>query len=234
MGGGLLRRTSGGEPRPRSSEVRYREWVYTSGPAEYLSIPDPELNGPPFFSVVRGRHSRRPLGPLSDTDLGALLWYTGKTWERNSPSETRWEHRGVPSAGGRHPIDMLVAGRACAPEALFRYDPLGHSLILLPCCGSSELAGLLDEAASAARTRAGTMLFFAAQVGRTRARYQNPGTLIWRDAGALTASVALVAEAIGAACTPLGITGEPYVSRLLSSGRYVTGVGGCVVGPGEG
>jgi len=223
----------GAEPRPRAAGLPYREWDYPSGPPEYLNIPDLELSGPAFFNIVRSRRSRPPSAPLSDASLGTLLWYTGKTWERTPPSEGRWEHRGAPSAGGRHPIDIFVASRTGAPGALYRYDPLGHSLVLLPF-PTCEVADLLNSAGAAARTHAGTVLFFAAQVGRTRARYENPETLIWRDAGALTATVALVAEAIGAACTPLGMTGEPYISRLLSSGGEVTGVGGCVVGTAQG
>lgn len=220
----------GREPRPRAVDLPYREWAYPAGPVEYLDIPATEPTTPPFFQVVRSRRSRAPSAPLGEHPLGILLWYTGKAWETRTSSEGRWEHRGVPSAGGRHPIDILVAGRAQAPEALFRYDPMGHSLVLLLDTNSADLNALLSEAAAAGRTRGGTILLFAAQVGRTQARYQNPESLIWRDAGALSASIALVAEAIGAACTPLGITGEPYISRLLASGSDVTGVGGCVVG----
>jgi SagB-type dehydrogenase family enzyme len=178
--------------------------------------------------VLRSRRSRQAAGPLPDIALGTLLWHTSKTWESSGALE-RWEHRGVPSAGGCHPIDILVTNRSGRPGELFRYDPIAHGLTEVPHSGDSELRDLVAEMRGATGSE-GTLLLYGAHIARTTSKYANAESLIWRDAGVLIGIMALVAEALGVHCTPLGPTGEPYLSRLLQSAGQVVGVGGCSIG----
>jgi SagB-type dehydrogenase family enzyme len=226
MGGRIL--TAINIPRPRPAERAYSEFAYPSGPIEYIPVPRRRVAGPGFFGVLRSRRSRRAAGPLNDVALGTLLWHTSKTWESKG-TLVRWEHRGVPSAGGCHPIDILITNRSGRPGELFWYDPIAHGLIEIPHSDGGELGELIAEMGGAAG-REGTLLLYGAQSARTTSKYVNAESLIWRDAGVLTGVMTLVAEALGAHCTPLGPTGEPYVSRLVRSGGQVVGVGGCSVG----
>lgn len=74
-----------------------------------------------------------------------------------------------------------------------------------------------------------TRLLLVAELGKTAAKYQHGESLIWRDAGALLAVMAVVAEALDCVLCPLGITGEPWASRLAPPG-VLTGVGLVLVG----
>ncbi len=89
---------------------------------------------------------------------------------------------------------------------------------------------LRDVAVTAAGGKGGVILWFAAQFARTRAFYEQADSLVWRDAGALVATVALLAETLDLACCPLGVTGEPLLSQVLGSDDAVVGAGGCMIG----
>jgi hypothetical protein len=76
----------------------------------------------------------------------------------------------------------------------------------------------------------GTVIWLLAQPARTARKYRHPESLIWRDAGILIGTIALVAEALGVACTPLGPTGEPWLSRALGAQGCLAGLGGVLLG----
>src|SRR5690606_23954914 len=104
----VLMELDSGSPRPRPSEQIYAEWRYDVLAVEYLPSPDAPPD-PGFFPVLERRRSSRRFGALSQDDLAALLWYAAKTQESAAPGGVRWEHRAAPSAGGRHPIDIIVS-----------------------------------------------------------------------------------------------------------------------------
>lgn len=218
-----------GCPRPRSMERRYLEWHYDVRSVEYLPVPDERVD-PGFFAVVDRRRSSREFGPLAQSDLATLLWYTAKTREREPSESSRWEHRPTPSAGGRHPIDLLVSNWPAGSETFYVYDPVGHALCAIHLPDSSARQRLVEDAVEVIGGRDGVILWHAAQFARTTSKYEHGETLVWRDAGGLVAVTALVSEALALACCPLGITGEPYLSTALGAGEAVVGVGGCVVG----
>jgi hypothetical protein len=80
-----------------------------------------------------------------------------------------------------------------------------------------------DASASAARRAAeqllpignGVLLALVAEPGKTRVKYANPESLIWRDAGVVLGYMSIVAEALHLAFCPLGITGHQYVKDLV-------------------
>jgi len=74
------------------------------------------------------------------------------------------------------------------------------------------------------------MLWFAAQFDRTLSRYNNGESLVWRDSGALAATIALVAECLHLSSCAIGITGEPFISQILDSKGALVGVGGLLIG----
>jgi SagB-type dehydrogenase family enzyme len=218
-----------GPPRLRRVAIRYTEWEYAVTSVDYLPLPDVP-GSPEFFRVLEGRRSFRCFGPLSRGDLSALLWFTGKTLESAPPGSPRWEHRHVPSAGGRHPIDLLVLDRTLGPDTLQWYDPCAHALCTLQVRDRGALHRLRNSADHVLQGQDGVVIWHAAQFARTTSRYADGESLVWRDAGALVAVTTLVAEALGIVCCPLGTTGEPHLSGALGAERIVQGVGGCVVG----
>ena len=86
-----------------------------------------------------------------------------------------------------------------------------------------SMAAVVDQSDDA------TLLLFAAKPERTFAKYDSACSLVWRDAGVLLGYLSIAAESIGLNFVPLGINGEPFVSRLVDQAGLV-GVGGAFVG----
>src|SRR4051812_37503992 len=95
-------------PKPRNAPLPYTEVVYARK-ADIL-LPKPSWPQAGFFRVLGGRRSRLPVGPPSISQLATVLWFSGKEYERYGKpgAPDYWEHRAVPSAGGCHPIDIIV------------------------------------------------------------------------------------------------------------------------------
>ena len=74
-----------------------------------------------------------------------------------------------------------------------------------------------------------TLFLFAAEPGMTAAKYGDPLSLVWRDAGVLLGYLAAAAESIDLRLCPLGVTGDPWVRRLVDQAG-LAGVGTALVG----
>lgn len=243
-----------GEPSPRRPLAAYDAFAYAAGAR--VRLPPVATPRARFADVLEWRRTRRAFGPLDAEALSALLWFTARTLETDAsaPAGSRgvWEHRVTPSAGGRHPIDVWVSrAKSDWPSAegnfaayargdagrrtLWCYDPVCHALVAMKpadVAAQAELDSLPARVLEDGRgVENATVLWHAAQFGRTEAAYINPDTLVWRDAGCLVATTALVAAGLRLACCPLGATGEPYISRVAgATAGQVRGVGGCVIG----
>lgn len=238
-----------GEPCPRRVPSAAEEFAYSTG--ERLRLPAVQHVPVDLWTTLSHRRSHREFATLDLVALSALLWYTNRIIEQSPEvsalGRRAWEHRVTPSAGGRHPIDVWV----CSPSggwpstrlarvsghhrSIWLYDAQSHALLELVY--KDYDAALALEALPAQALEGGrgldlaTVMWHVAQVGRTKAAYENPESLIWRDAGCLVAMTALVATGLGLACCPLGPTGEPFVSRVIgASPSQLRGVGGCIVG----
>ncbi len=217
-------------PVPRQTELSCEPIQITTNGCRYLPKPDPTPSVG-FDTVVLGRRTRRRFDTLRDDDLSRVLWYAAKIREsRPESSGFTWSHRGAPSAGGRHPIDLVLLDIANPTQEPERYDPVGHSLQKLKLANPASLQGFLEHASETVRTDRGTCICFVADTARTLSKYENGESLIWRDAGCLLATMHLIAEWCGLNFTALGPTGEPFVSEAFSQGNRVCGVGGCVLG----
>lgn len=214
-------------PTPRKSELRHFEFPYKIIGKKYLPKPTVPCDIP-FFQVLLSRRSRRNLGYLTDNILSELLWYSAKTLSlQKQENGYLWQHKPSPSAGGRHPIDLLLFSRKTSKVRL--YDSLAHSLCEIRV-ESSLLKDFIEFINEILQVGEATIIMFAAQFDRTLSKYEYGESLVWRDAGALLATISLVAEALGLHSCALGVTGEPLLSELLRSNDQVVGVGGCLVG----
>jgi SagB-type dehydrogenase family enzyme len=217
-------------PFPREIEIPYLEFPYVIEDISYLPEPDP-LPDIPFQAVLASRQSRRTFNPLVQDDLNSLLWHSARALAVSSPSQsTRWQHRPTPSAGGRHPIDILIFDEQNQPRSVHLYQPEAHALAKLKDLDISSMERLfvaVDEVVAPEQAR---ILWFGAQFERTLSKYENGESLVWRDAGALLATLSFVAECLSLNCCAIGITGEPFISGLLGKNSNVVGVGGLLVG----
>lgn len=224
-----MKRTDLFSPVPRGRELPYADFSYSIEEKSYLPEPDP-LPSVTFASVLASRESRRCFKPLSLNDLNCLLHYSARALVVASPKQSpRWQHRPTPSAGGRHPVDLLVIHLQDSSPIVHLYQPEPHALAKLKVANTSleKLCKLVNEVVSQEEA---TILWFGAQFDRTLSKYENGESLVWRDVGALLATISLVAECLGLNSCGLGITGEPFISELLASNGQVIGVGGLLVG----
>lgn len=215
------------DPTPRMHPAIYQPFVWPEGNTTQLSPRNNTLNIN-LVELMEQRQSRRDFNnPIDDTQLGDFLWLACRNRSsRPSPFGPDQESRVYPSAGAMHPVHILIA-RDIGPWK--HYDPVAHTLVDLPKS---------DDSASAVRRVAndlidvghGVLLGLVAEPGKTASKYESHETLVWRDAGVVLGYMSVVAEALGLAFCPLGITGQPYLSDCISPRITFQEVGIAVVG----
>ena len=217
-----------GNPEIRLSPKSFEKFVYRTDRQIFLPPPSqlPKCN---FFSTISERRSRRKFLKLSTAELSNVLWFTCKTFEANQ-AEAAWQHRCTPSAGGIHPIDVLISTPAERRRNIYIYEPFSHSLRLVSGIKVRPLQRLLSQVNEIVPVGDGTLIWFVAQFQKTLSRYKHGESLVWRDSGALLANLCIVSEAFSLNCCAIGATGNPHIQNIFNEPEKLRGVGGCVIG----
>jgi SagB-type dehydrogenase family enzyme len=213
------------DPRPKDAITPYEPISWPVGAVLDLAEPADIMQS--FCDVVVARRSNRTFGPLTLVDLSALLWYSCRqVAQRPSGLGFDLSLRLAPSGGAIHPIHVL----ACSYEqnTWQRYDPVLHQLIEAPR-GLLSPQSAMAEVSPALSIQKGTILWLAAEIGKTASKYENIESVIWRDAGALLAHLGLAASSLGLNFCPLGITGAKW-GAALDEKKLICGVGVALVG----
>lgn len=167
-----------------------------------------------FFDVLDERRSC--VGkPLCVDQLSSVLWHSTRLRNRRlGRFGIGQESRSAPSAGGLHPIRLLILPLEQGDGAL--YDD--HADALIAINPEAKMANR-DSIIAIFGDACGVTIQFAADRDLVAACYDNPISLIWRDAGALTATICLVATALKLAVSPVGRLGTGIVEAAgLPSG----------------
>ncbi len=151
---------------------------------------------------------RAPLREL----VNALAWATGSRALREGDVFLR-TRRPSPSAGALHPIETVLVDWRGSPRAL-RYDALSHRLQLLAVAHPDGLRAFATHCAELLPEAHGTALVFIGHMSRVAAAYEDPASLLWRDAGALLQTLFLTATAYRLAFCPLGILGQEVLQAI--------------------
>lgn len=214
------------DPKPRAQGAREAQVLSL---VELSPLP-PMIDTPSadFLEVLSQRRSTIG-GTPALARLASLLWHSTQLRDRSFDGRFgQWESRPAPSAGGIHPIRLLVL--PLEPRAVAGvYDDAGHAL---GRCGLDPAQAVsLNRASVISLTgaRFGTTLQLFASPDRGAACYENYGTLLWRDAGALIATICFTAEALGLSAVPIGRLGTEIVRAFGLSDGFV-GLGGVHVG----
>lgn len=219
-----------GDPLPRPSPARYEPTEWDVGQVCPLP-PCKQGLSLTFEEVLDARVSQRQFSLMNDQQLGDFLWHACRTRGVGASNlGFDLEHRASPSAGAIHPIHIVLKRPGCAEWWL--YQPKAHALLELKHA-ASKLAGLYEHSLKVLEGVDAVRILFLAEPGKTLGKYQDGCSLIWRDAGALLAVMALTATAQGQNFCPLGITGEPWASTLANQGK-LTGVGLALLGTATG
>lgn len=184
-----------------------------------------------FDEISKIRKSSRIFRPITMEKLGSILWYSAKVkstfLQKNGYILT---HRGTPSAGARHPIDIIILNSNFLLENNFYYyNPFEHSLNQV-VSSSDDIKLFIDHINQVVEINNATIIWFVAHVNRTATKYENAQSLIWRDAGALINNIQMTCTAIGINSCPIGSLGEPFISSFFNNTEGVFGAGGLLIG----
>lgn len=163
---------------------------------------------------------------MGEADLASLLRLGTMLRSRRLDGRFgEWESRAAPSAGGLHAIALLVLPMESGPTGI--YDDARHRLLAPP---DPARALVLNRASVAALcgARAGTTIQLLADGPRYAACYEDHCSLMWRDAGALVAILALVSTALDLNSVILGREGKD-IAQAAGLERW-TAVGAIHVG----
>lgn len=214
------------EPMPRLNPLpvapRLPDWPIVSNWPRQVRAPPND-----FLSTLNARRSRIG-GSVEEDDLASLVRHSTLLRERRFDGRFgAWESRSAPAAGGLHALHLL-----CLPldknDACGLYDAEAHAL-RAPHSLDSARALNRQSVAAIAEAEEGTTLQIVADRSRYEACYEHSATLIWRDAGALTAVISLVATHLGLVSVPLGRHGDDIV-RAAQLGSGFVGVGAIHIG----
>jgi SagB-type dehydrogenase family enzyme len=214
------------QPRPVSIAERPPAWQDDrDGPRVPLS--DLAVNDSrPLAEVLAARHSQRRWNPPTLQSVATVIVRSGRIIDWTvTPDGYVTTHRPVPSSGARHPLDIyLLAGEVSdLPVGAWRFDALRCELVGTPLRHEPAL------------TRFGTVLgverppaalIAVAHLERTLSRYRTGLSLVWRDAGALLATLQLCATDLGLASCIAGTCGIAVDDRstgVLDVGALVLG-----------
>ena len=216
-----------GNPRPKEQLTAYTpiEW---SG--QRIALPTKgSARAPHLAALLATRRSRRDfVAPATLDDLAAMLELCCRTREvQGSDLGFDLEFRPHPAAGAIHSVHTLIQRED--PEDWMYYDAHAHQLVSLP--GTAAAANAARSAANELVPVANASLIaLVAEPNKAAAKYENPGSLIWRDAGVLLGYFSLCAEALDLSFCPLGITGQPMLDRELDEQGRLRGVGMALLG----
>lgn len=194
--------------------------------------------------VLDNRRSQRKFDALELTRLTDLLHYSARVQEitltANGYPATK---RPSPSAGARHPIDIVVVtGRTLVAmdcetlPSIWRYDELGHSAMSLPEGELSRYSGVVEAARVSLGFEPSAVLVLAAVPWRTLSRYPAGAGFLLLDAGALLGTLHFVACGLGIAACPIAISAlgfdEPDVALGVRVPVVGLAIGGIDANPG--
>lgn len=192
-----------------------------------------------FTEVLAERRSQRAFNAPTMVQLAALLHRVFRLRGFDEADDGAIKRsRPVPSAGARHPLVplLLVDDVDGLNEGLWRLEPDSATLHhVIDTTSSTALerawAAVMDAGALADRPPAVVLL--AARFDATLARYPGGSTLVWRDAGAAMAMLALTATDLRLASCLLGTAGVLDSATLRTAGvvgELVADIGAVAVG----
>ncbi|HEX5269309.1 MAG TPA: hypothetical protein VFW33_02425 [Gemmataceae bacterium] len=114
-------------------------------------------------------------------------------------------------------------------SASYLFDPMSCEFVGLAGAADRWYSRCPDVAAELLGDRPAVVLALAARVDRTLCRYRGGLSLVYRDAGCLTATVGLVCAGLGLACRPLARS-TPSPAHELDTPTEWVDVGGIALG----
>ena len=192
------------------------------------------LPGLRFPDLLRGRRSDRSLARPALGDV--LDMVAAATLARFAADGDRFgrTRRASASAGALHPVSVVIV-RPCPTPLPFHVDPASGNLRVLRVADAHGMRSQAERLRTMLPGGQPTHLVFLGDLELVAAAYENPASLLWRDAGTLLATLHLCAASLGLGFCPLGALGEGFAdaifpgrARLVACGTAAVGVpAGC-------
>ena len=216
-------------PTVREQPLEFTPYMYKTG--KTIKLPGVEVSqeAVDFLTVLKERRSVKQLGKCTLEKLSQILYYGVKPYCIGKDDYGMTVYRSAaPSAGGRHPIDILVGLKEWDGRHLYLYLPLNHSLRRLDV--EIELAAaFFDDVEHTLPMGVSVLLWFSVQYMRTASKYTDFMSLVWRDLGAQLCCLQQVAKYVGTDSCPIGYLAEDTFNALFQTELLVSG-GGMIIG----
>lgn len=182
-----------------------------------------------FLDVFSSRRSVKRLGECHIDALSYMLYYAVRPYRIGMDDYGVTVYRSAaPSAGGRHPIDVLVGLVENGKRSLFLYQPLNHSLKRLSVEEKLQRE-FYNDIEQTLYLGDSALLWFSIQYMRTASKYSDYMSLIWRDVGAQLCCLQQAAKYVGLDSCPIGYLAEDTFDAMMQSNLLMSG-GGLIVG----
>lgn len=215
-------------PTPKTEHDKFSPYIYPTVDKIKLERKFKKIDKD-FISVYYNRKSYRKFKSLPINKLSELLYHSNRVLNLDIGKKGYIEtHRTSPSAGGRHPIDVLVFSPSLKDITGYYYNPLEHSLNEMDLL-KSNVSDFLSEVNSNLSVMEGTILWFSIQKEKTESKYFNSESLYWKDLGALIYNIQLVCSYLEIVSCPLGTLASDNFNRLFETEKLLSG-GGILIG----
>lgn len=215
-------------PNPKITQEKFEILEYPICSKRYITVENKPENRN-FHDVIFLRRSSKINAAANEKLLQELLFYISKI---DSVATDEWgnklSRRTTPSAGAIHPVDILYS---FPTESNLRnlgfFDPRDSSLndLLLDANLLKEFFSEIGETVDISNA---FIIWFSIQPDKTEAKYENPESLYWRDAGALLYCVQIFAKYLGLSSLPVGTLASKSFEKLFGL-KLISG-GGILIG----
>lgn len=211
-------------PTGRSSD---QYWDHIWPICELIRLPKPTtLAAYDFFELLDERQSRRNFIDISTETLATLFWVVSrhKMTFGSDPNRVRTP---VGTAGALASVQTLIVEHN---QRVWFYEPRRHCAAIVSV-NQKEIMHVRREAQLFFECEQGVILIFLADRKRVEFYYENPASLVLREAGVIIGTMALACEALGLAFCPLGTLGGEWANAILGVGEEsVIPCGAAVIG----
>lgn len=216
-------------PSLRTEPLLYRPFLYPCMGETRLPKVTENSQNKSFLDVFKKRRSVKRLGGCSLEDLSQVLYHACKPYEISKDDYGMTVFCSAsPSAGGRHPIDILVGLLESGGRKLYLYQPLSHSLRQLTVPEEKQQL-FFQDVENTLPFGESILIWFSIQYMKTASKYTDYLSLIWRDAGAQLCCLQQAAKYIGLDACPIGYLAEDSFDGLFNTDVLMSG-GGMIIG----
>jgi hypothetical protein len=216
------------EPKPKPAPlVAAKSGWPVSSLVEYSPLElDPNTR---FASVVSRRRTSRDCIPASLGQILSVVQFVLRACQIGVGPNAGRLRKATISAGALHPVEALVVSGPDVSDPIvyldeqdifgtvsFRDADLAQEAL-------RELKGIVSEAR-------GHFVLLVANLAHAQQAYENPHSLLWRDAGAVLQTFSLSASAAGMLFIPLGLSGRRILDAISSPHEGYLAVGTGIIG----